>query len=426
VVNGDAKAAEKKGSAKAAANKAVLKSLKDPASAKFGKFTQVKEKACLTINARNSYGGYTGDQQAFLIILGKEWIVLRIENISHESCIEILKSISAKEKDIGKKGTPSPDWVDSFEKTKVLAEQGDAKAQALLGARYDEGEGAAKDKAKAVKWYRKAAKQGIAGAQVNLGVMYLKGEGVAQNSTEAAKWFRKAAEQGTADAQSKLGVMYYMGEGVPQDKVEAAKWLRKAAEQGEVTSQYNLGLMYAKGEGVTKDVFESFEWIFKAAEQGHPKAQAVIEEASAIQEKIANSNSKKVVAPISTDEWRTYLGNILLYIKHLNPKNLNQLRKLAADSWEQASRALKYAETGTSFENEYRLIDAHRLIIRAYSLSFYVSEVDRVLQTEKWEEWSLSLKAHRFVFSTIIDSNAIDKSVANLTEILKGSAFDVF
>jgi len=78
------------------AQKAVLDVLKDPDSAKFGKFTEkenkdsvIKEAACLTVNARNSQGGYTGDQQAFLLKDKEDkWTVYEIENISHDSCIE--------------------------------------------------------------------------------------------------------------------------------------------------------------------------------------------------------------------------------------------------------------------------------------------------------------------------------------------------
>lgn len=75
------------------AKKAVLGSLKDPDSAKFGKFTQVNEFACLTVNARNSMGGYTGDQQATLNQIDKEWIVARIEETSHDSCVLIIENV---------------------------------------------------------------------------------------------------------------------------------------------------------------------------------------------------------------------------------------------------------------------------------------------------------------------------------------------
>lgn len=76
-----------------AAQKAVRASLKDPDSAKFGKFTSGKDKngkfyACVTVNAKNSMGGYVGDKQASLFQSNGEWEVLGINNMSHEQCVE--------------------------------------------------------------------------------------------------------------------------------------------------------------------------------------------------------------------------------------------------------------------------------------------------------------------------------------------------
>ena len=80
------------GGVESEAKKAVLGSLKDPDSAKFGKFTQVNEKSvCLTVNARNSLGGYTGDQQAMLTKFENAWEVISIKKLSHDMCIEIMK-----------------------------------------------------------------------------------------------------------------------------------------------------------------------------------------------------------------------------------------------------------------------------------------------------------------------------------------------
>lgn len=71
------------------AQRAVIASLKDPDSAKFGKFTRFgKDLACLTVNAKNSMGGYTGDQQAFLIELKDGWNVISISKGSQEFCID--------------------------------------------------------------------------------------------------------------------------------------------------------------------------------------------------------------------------------------------------------------------------------------------------------------------------------------------------
>lgn len=82
------------GGAESDAKKAVLGSLKDPDSAKFGKFTQVNEwVACLTVNARNSMGGYTGDQQATLKQFNKKWVVSSIDEISHDNCISDIRHL---------------------------------------------------------------------------------------------------------------------------------------------------------------------------------------------------------------------------------------------------------------------------------------------------------------------------------------------
>jgi len=40
--------------------------MKDPDSAKFGRFKARGNKACLEVNGKNSFGGYTGMETAFL------------------------------------------------------------------------------------------------------------------------------------------------------------------------------------------------------------------------------------------------------------------------------------------------------------------------------------------------------------------------
>ena len=83
----------------------------------------------------------------------------------------------------------------------------------------------------------RAAEQGDTKAQTILGDMHETGEGVPQNYAEAAKWYRLAAEQGDALAAAALGDMYASGRGVPQDHDEAERWYRLAVEdpQGSLT-----------------------------------------------------------------------------------------------------------------------------------------------------------------------------------------------
>ncbi len=67
------------------------------------------------------------------------------------------------------------------------------------------------DYATALQEFRPLAEQGNARAQSVLGVMYYQGHGVPQNYTETVKWYQKAAKQGHADAQSQLQILYEMG-----------------------------------------------------------------------------------------------------------------------------------------------------------------------------------------------------------------------
>lgn len=84
-----------------AVKKAILGRLKDQESAQFGEFTLVGERACITVNARNSMGGYTGDQELLLTKINSEWIImdLPIENLGHAFCSRMIE----REKDKGQK-----------------------------------------------------------------------------------------------------------------------------------------------------------------------------------------------------------------------------------------------------------------------------------------------------------------------------------
>ena len=155
-----------------------------------------------------------------------------------------------------------------FEKTKALAEKGDADAQYNLGWMYADGEGVPEDDKEAVKWYRKAAEQGHADAQYSLGLMYADGKGVPQDDKEAAKWYRKAAEQGYATAQYNLGNMYYKGSGVLEDDVTACAWYNIAAANGNATAKKNK--LIKAGE-MTADQIAKAEALAKEMIKKNPK-----------------------------------------------------------------------------------------------------------------------------------------------------------
>lgn len=72
---------------------AVRNGLKDPGSAQFGALTLLGDRACQTVNAKNSYGGYTGAQQAFVKKMDGKWLSIAIHDVSHSQCIEVIKQI---------------------------------------------------------------------------------------------------------------------------------------------------------------------------------------------------------------------------------------------------------------------------------------------------------------------------------------------
>ncbi len=74
----------------------------------------------------------------------------------------------------GLRALGSEDYATALKIWTPLAEQGNPRAQRMLGVMYDMGRGVTQDYAQAVKWYRKAAEQGNASAQNYLGRAYAK------------------------------------------------------------------------------------------------------------------------------------------------------------------------------------------------------------------------------------------------------------
>lgn len=77
---------------------AVLASLKDPESARFGQFTQVGDNhACIEVNARNSYGGYSGTTPFMVRKIDGKWTASTSLNFTYKICLSIMKGMSDEE-----------------------------------------------------------------------------------------------------------------------------------------------------------------------------------------------------------------------------------------------------------------------------------------------------------------------------------------
>jgi TPR repeat protein len=153
------------------------------------------------------------------------------------------------------------------------AEAGHAEAQFVLGLAYGSGQGIEKDRTMAVAWYRRAAAQNQAHAQFLLGLALLRGDGTAKDLSEATGWFEKSAQNGNAGAQYHLAIAYARGQGVERDVAASAQWFERAAEQGHAEAQYMAGEAYQIGRGVPKNRAWATRWFAKAALQGVANGQ---------------------------------------------------------------------------------------------------------------------------------------------------------
>ena len=120
----------------------------------------------------------------------------------------------------------------TIEELRNLASKGDNEAQKAMGDYFFE----IKNDGEAMVWYKKAAENGNAKAQWHLGARYFAGWGVKKDLSQAEYWFRKSAEQGDAGGQHGLGGCYH----AKHDFVNAKHWLEKAAAQGHADAKSAL------------------------------------------------------------------------------------------------------------------------------------------------------------------------------------------
>jgi TPR repeat protein len=124
------------------------------------------------------------------------------------------------------------DYATALAVFRPLAENGDAKAQSILGLMYSYGEGVPVDHREAARWYRRAAEQSSSVAQYNLGMLYLEGKGVSRDTDKAIDWLTKAADGGHFRARSELAKLdvgsYSDLASAPSESLEAPPTLAKA------------------------------------------------------------------------------------------------------------------------------------------------------------------------------------------------------
>lgn len=175
-------------------------------------------------------------------------------------------------------------YAQAYEWWKKAALQGNAEAIGNFAMCYQFGRGIEKDSTDALRLYMKSIKEGnkqlleersaLAGKKsafdgVLVALCYQKGNGVAKDIAKAIEFFRKAATINSVDAQRELALCY-MNNKLPD---KASAWFKKAAEQDDVTSTFYYGKMLLDGNGVAKDTQNAVIYLLKAANKGFPQAE---------------------------------------------------------------------------------------------------------------------------------------------------------
>lgn len=157
------------------------------------------------------------------------------------------------------------------------ARQGEATGQQNVGVCYERGfglPGAEPNYALAAKFFGRAARQGLLSAVYRRGYGYHYGRGVSQNFRKAAHWYRIGYLRGHAEATYSLALLYRYGQGVErQDLVEAARLTRLSAQRGSLSGMCYLGVISGRGQGVARDEAAELHWYREAADRGYALAQ---------------------------------------------------------------------------------------------------------------------------------------------------------
>lgn len=177
----------------------------------------------------------------------------------------------------GKQAYENKNYALALSELGAEAKRDKPEAMHLLGMMYADGSGVARDNARALDWFRKAAALNYGPSQGMLGMFYAQGRGVARDNAKSLEWTRAAAENGDALSQYMMGMRSLDGLGMPRDPDGAVTWFGSAAEQNYALAQYAMGVLLAFGpnaQGEAKQArelrVEGAKWLILAVRRKSP------------------------------------------------------------------------------------------------------------------------------------------------------------
>jgi TPR repeat protein len=194
------------------------------------------------------------------------------------------------------------------------ASAGDAEAQFQVGVAFDSGEGAPRDAALAMKWYRAAAGQGYVEAENSLGSALQ----AQKRYDEARPWYEKASARGHAPATNNLAYLYDFGLGVAQDKPRALDLYTRAADLGWAEAMWNIANMYGAGQLGEKDLVRACIWSKRAKKFASPAEGRLLELLGQAIPYLENTLSREQLASCNR-QWEGWVPIALRPVKPGSP-----------------------------------------------------------------------------------------------------------
>jgi TPR repeat protein len=108
------------------------------------------------------------------------------------------------------------------------AKAGDSSCQLNVGNYYDDGKGIRRNRAAALRWYKRAYRRGISAAAHNIGILWRN----EQNPKRAFSWFMRAIRMGDDEAHLEIAKHFLKNESNPR---KAIPHLRKVCQSDRVT-----------------------------------------------------------------------------------------------------------------------------------------------------------------------------------------------
>lgn len=156
----------------------------------------------------------------------------------------------------------------------------DATAATMLAYAYDVGEGARRNTALALKWYRRAVGMGSSTAASNMATIY-RDHG---NSRLAHRWVMQAADMGDGDAAVRAGYNWLYGIGVRRNASTARRMFRDALRSDSISAYGREEALYhvAVADLDSGKRRGALPLLRRASSDGdYPEAQAVLAQITA-------------------------------------------------------------------------------------------------------------------------------------------------